>query len=201
MNFKEIHKKGEGQHLEFKTSFGRETAETVAAFSNASGGTILMKGNYIAMHRNKLLAEAFYLRGDIEKFGTGFFRIQSELKNSPEVSFKLESSNGFTRSGLEVVSQDTPQDTPQDKILEVPPVKSLLEILNGEMTRKEIQTELKLQDRNYLRKSYLEPALSKGLIEMTLPDKPNSKYQKYRLTEKGKQRKQNLKKMKQQLKT
>ena len=69
----------------------------------------LMKGNYIAMHRNKLLAEAFYLRGDIEKFGTGFFRIQSELKDSPEVSFKLESLNGFTRSGLEVISEVTEQ--------------------------------------------------------------------------------------------
>ena len=60
----------------------------------------LLKGDYVAQHRNKLLAEAFYLRGDIEKFGTGFFRIQAELQNSPELSFVLESINGFTRCGL-----------------------------------------------------------------------------------------------------
>ncbi len=61
----------------------------------------LLKGDYVAQHRNKLLAEAFYLRGDIEKFGTGFFRIQAELQNSPELSFVLESINGFTRCGLD----------------------------------------------------------------------------------------------------
>ena len=148
----------------------------------------LMKGNYIAMHRNKLLAEAFYLRGDIEKFGTGFFRIQSELKNSPEVSFKLESLNGFTRSGLEVVSPDTAQDAAQDTRL-----NEMIIHLNGEMSREEIQQVLNLIHREHFRKFYLKPALETGLIEMTLPDKPNSRYQKYRLTEKGKQMKQQLK--------
>jgi ATP-dependent DNA helicase RecG len=139
-------------------------------------------------------------RGDIEKFGTGFYRIQTELKDSPEVSLKLESLSGFMRSGLEVISQDaphptrredTPQDTPQDDLAGMSTVKNLLGILNREMTRQEIQTELKLQNRKYLRKSYLQPALKKGLIEMTIPNKPNSKHQKYRLTEKGNQMKSN----------
>jgi len=34
---------------------------------------------------------------------------------------------------------------------------------------------------------YIEKALIEGLIEMTIPEKPNSSKQKYRLTEKGKQ--------------
>ena len=87
MKFDELQGTGENQQLEFKESFGKETAETVAAFSNASGGTILIGVD------KKLLAEAFCLRGDIEKFGTGFFRIQSELKDSPEVNFTVESLN------------------------------------------------------------------------------------------------------------
>ncbi len=60
----------------------------------------LMTGNYVAVHRNKLLAEAFYLRGDIEKFGTGFYRIQSELHSFPGIQFTVESANGFTSSRL-----------------------------------------------------------------------------------------------------
>jgi ATP-dependent DNA helicase RecG len=36
------------------------------------------------------------------------------------------------------------------------------------------------------RDRYLEPALESGLIEMTIPDKPRSSKQKYRLTEKAK---------------
>ncbi|WP_445900290.1 Fic family protein [Desulfitobacterium sp. THU1] len=32
----------------------------------------------------------------------------------------------------------------------------------------------------------MEPLLAEGFIEMTMPDKPNSKMQKYRLTDSGK---------------
>ncbi len=35
--------------------------------------------------------------------------------------------------------------------------------------------------------SYLQPALNVGLVEMTIPDKPRSSKQKYRLTDKGKE--------------
>lgn len=33
-------KKGEGQHIEFKTSFGKEVIESVVAFANSSGGRV-----------------------------------------------------------------------------------------------------------------------------------------------------------------
>ena len=45
--------------------------------------------------------------------------------------------------------------------------------------------KLELKDRMYFSKEFLEPALQDGFIEMTIPDKPKSKLQKYRLTEKG----------------
>jgi len=35
--------------------------------------------------------------------------------------------------------------------------------------------------------SYLQSALNAGLVEMTIPDKPRSSKQKYRLTDKGKE--------------
>ena len=54
-----------------------------------------------------------------------------------------------------------------------------------EMTRDEIQTILQLKDRKSFRKTYIKPALEGLLIEMTIPDKPNSRMQKYRLTSKG----------------
>jgi ATP-dependent DNA helicase RecG len=153
----------------------------------------LIKGNYIAIHRNKLLAEAFYLRGDIEKFGTGFFRIQSELQNSPELGLNIETLNGFTLSSLEVKVQDThqvtAQDTAQVTAQDTAQVRDLITNLAGEMNREEIQEKLSLTHRENFRKYYLKPALDAGLIEMTIPGKPNSKHQKYRLTEKGKQMK------------
>ncbi|MDO3377823.1 AlbA family DNA-binding domain-containing protein [Geoalkalibacter halelectricus] len=33
---------GESQTVEFKTSFGREVIETLVAFANAQGGTVLV---------------------------------------------------------------------------------------------------------------------------------------------------------------
>lgn len=117
MKFDDLHKQPEGQNLEFKTSFGRETVETVTAFSNSQKPEDLLKGDYVAVHRNKLLAEAFYLRGDIEKFGTGYYRIQTEMKNYPEIQFSFELMDGFMRCTLGVTAQDTAQVTHQDKHL------------------------------------------------------------------------------------
>ena len=53
------------------------------------------------------------------------------------------------------------------------------------MSREDIQKELNLSDkRNYV-KNYQNPAIDEGYLEMTIPDKPNSRNQKYRLTAKG----------------
>jgi hypothetical protein len=44
---------------------------------------------------------------------------------------------------------------------------------------------LSIKNRDYFRTDYLNPAISNGYIELTIPDKPNSQNQKYRLTAKG----------------
>ncbi len=55
------------------------------------------------------------------------------------------------------------------------------------MGREALQFTLGLSDRKSFRERYLKPALTDSLIEMTIPDKPNSRLQKYRLTDKGRQ--------------
>jgi hypothetical protein len=61
-----------------------------------------------------------------------------------------------------------------------------LGIFLGEINREDLQAALKLQDRKSFRELYLNPALEQGLIEMTIPDKPRSSRQRYRVTEKVK---------------
>jgi ATP-dependent DNA helicase RecG len=79
--------------------------------------------------------------------------------------------------------QETDQDTDQ-VTLEVARLLSIA--AQGEHARSALQEALGLKHTPNFRRIYLLPALSKGLIEMTLPDKPNSRSQRYRLTAKGK---------------
>lgn len=72
--------------------------------------------------------------------------------------------------------QDSDQVTDQDS-----PINRLLAALgNEELSAAEIMNRLGLSHRPTFRKNYLIPALDKRFIERTIPDKPNSKNQKYR---------------------
>ena len=77
----------------------------------------------------------------------------------------------------------TPQVAPQA----TPQVRRLLSVLEGEMSRQEIQQALGLKDRKSLGQRYLLPALRDDYIEMTHPDTPNARNQKYRPTPRGRQ--------------
>lgn len=62
------------------------------------------------------------------------------------------------------------------------PVAKLLAVLNDkELSISELMRLLNLKHKPTFRNKYLKPALAKGLIEMTVPDKPSSKNQKYRI--------------------
>lgn len=62
----------------------------------------------------------------------------------------------------------------------------LLRLLrNGPMASSELREAMNLKPRKYFRAHQLDPALAQGQIEMTIPDKPNSRLQKYRLTPAG----------------
>jgi hypothetical protein len=84
---------------------------------------------------------------------------------------------------LETVTAAAPQVAPQV----TPQVGDLLAVIHGEMGREALQSALGFSDRKSFRERYLKPELADGLIEMTIPDKPNSRLQKYRLTDKGRQ--------------
>ena len=61
------------------------------------------------------------------------------------------------------------------------PVERLLAVIGSEtLSAAEIMARLGLSHRPSFRTNYLNPALEGGLIERTIPDKPNSRSQKYR---------------------
>jgi len=60
----------------------------------------LEKDDYVSSIRNKLLAEAFYLTGDIEKYGTGFIRIRKQLNELKTATYKISEIGDFFRVAL-----------------------------------------------------------------------------------------------------
>lgn len=86
-------------------------------------------------------------------------------------------ATGARKATPDVAPEVTPEVTPE--------VRKMLTVLKGDMGRREIQAKLGLTDEKHFREFYQQPAIAQGLIEMTIPDKPKSRLQKYRLTEKG----------------
>ena len=56
---------------------------------------------------------------------------------------------------------------------------------NKTLSRKEIFAVIGMNGDSRSFKRHIMPLLTEGIIEMTVPDKPNSRLQKYRLTDKG----------------
>lgn len=116
---------------------------------------------------------------------------QKEYYDALGAADKQADSAGFVELILEIIrdslteitvvdrstDQDSDQVTDQDKT----PIERILSTLGDEtLSATELMERLGLSHRPTFRKNYLNPALEQKLIERTIPDKPNSKNQKYR---------------------
>lgn len=94
----------------------------------------------------------------------------------------LEGDVPWAHEGEGRLKPGTPQVTPQV----IPKVRELLLQLGAEAaSAAELMRALGLSDRKNFRELYLRPAIAAGYIEMTIPDKPQSSKQRYRLTRLG----------------
>ena len=64
-------------------------------------------------------------------------------------------------------------------------IMKILAVFRGDHTRRELQSALNINSRTHFKDHYLKPAIQSGYVVPTLPDKPTSRLQKYRLTDKG----------------
>ena len=119
----------------------------------------------------------------VESLGSGIPRI---LRAYGEDCFKF--TDNFIRIILPISVQNHASDHASVQ------VQKLVSVLVGEMGRLELQELLSIKNRDYFRKDYLNPAINNGYIELTIPNKPNSQNQKYRITKKGLVLKELLKK-------
>ena len=68
-------------------------------------------------------------------------------------------------------------------------------VLDHELGMTALLKSLKMKNRQDVRERYIAPAMKFGYIEYTIPEKPTSRLQQYRLTDLGRQLRSELKKL------
>ena len=134
------------------------------------------KAGTLSVLRNPDIAHVIYLRGYMEKVGRGIALIQKACaeRGLPPPQWS-EDDRGVTLTFF--APEVTPEVTPE--------VLRMFSVLEGDLSRQDLQNLLDLKDREHFRQAYLQPALRECLVEMTLSDRPRSSKQRYRLTGKG----------------
>jgi ATP-dependent DNA helicase RecG len=140
-----------------------------------------------SMPRNPIIANACFLGGYIDAWGRGIEKIIEACKKEGLPAPEFDDSKGFRVTLYSETPALAKRKDAGDTREVTTEVKRLLKVISGEQTKKELKTLLKLRNDEHFRKAYLTPAIKLGFIEMTIPDKPRSSKQRYRLTDKGRE--------------
>ena len=120
---------------------------------------------------------------------TSVWRVESDVDYTKEECIKQEKSfgSGITGSAEKNVGKEVSGGSKNTAVSTNNPAsentfaKKLVNVLGNEvLTTNEIMLRLGMTHKPTFRKNYLNPAIEMGLVEMTVPGKPRSRYQKYR---------------------
>lgn len=136
-------------------------------------------------YRNRRIGEFLKELDLTEGRATGIPKILRAMQENGSPAPQFESDENRTSFLIRLPAHPESAELAPEAARLPAQVLSLVSHLAGEMTRAELMEVLDLQDRMHFSKAYLGPALGAGLVEMTMPEKPKSKLQKYRLTALG----------------
>lgn len=125
----------------------------------------------------KPIFEFISIESQIEKFQDGYYNAIAQCHidgtSTVFIEFILEQISAVLSEILSLAGDSTANLSEY--------VKRLLAVMEYDTpyTANAILDLLKLKSKETLRKNYLNPAIEDGLVKMTLPDKPNSRNQRY----------------------
>ena len=159
--------------------------------------------------KNPAIANVFSQMGIVEELGSGTRKIfkytplfanglepQIEEQDVYRVTIPVEAveeGEGLSDGPSQALSQALSEALSQSlsralgESLSWDQVEPLFVMLESPMLAKEMRAALGKNDATYFKKNYINPFLSEGIFAMTRPDVPNSRLQKYYLTDKGKE--------------
>ncbi len=163
-------------HLLIKSCVFHYEFVFIHPFGDGNGRTARLWQNVLLSKWNPLF-EYVPIESQIQKH-------QSEYYKTIDGCHKAGNSNEFIEFMLkmidEVLSEMLKTASMTAKSISTQ-VNKLLEVMEFgiPLSANEIMDRLGIKSKETLRASYLNPAIENGLVKMTLPDKPNSKNQKY----------------------
>jgi len=121
----------------------------------------------------------------------GWLPIETIIKNRQEENYRVlgqcdkqADSGMFVEFILKAIYESLKElsGTDQVSVQVTEQVEIVLEVLGKDaLSTKEIMEKIGLKHRPTFRNNYLLPAIESGVVEMTIPEKPNSSKQKYRV--------------------
>jgi ATP-dependent DNA helicase RecG len=149
----------------------------------------LLRRRHKSVLRNPIIADTFHRTGLIERWGRGTNRVAEMCKAADIAPPTFEGSSiGVDVTFHVPVAQGRPTGQVTDQVTDqvTGEVAKLLGALRaGPLAHAELMAALGLKHLPHFRAAYVAPALARGFIEMTIPDKPNSRFQTYQLTATG----------------
>lgn len=125
----------------------------------------------------KPMFEFIPIESQIEKFQDGYYNAISRCHINGDSTLFIE----FMAEQIDAILDEILNSSAylKDNLTEY--VKRLLSVMEYDVpyTSRVILELLNLKSKETLRKNYLNPAIEKGLLKMTVPDKPNSRNQRY----------------------
>ena len=135
-------------------------------------------------YRNPVIAEAMRGMKYVNMFNRGIQRVKNMLaeNGNPEPYFDVSKITAFEVTirpslSLNLVSDGEKVTKSATKSTEM--MNEVIDFCQQPRSLTEIMKHLQLKHRNNAKSRYVDPLIEGGFIEMTIPDKPNSRNQKY----------------------
>lgn len=145
------------------------------------GHGLIDPANFSPFPKNPVIARFFKEIGRADELGSGVRNLFKYCRHYSGGKTPELIEEDIFKCIVPLTPQVTPQVTPQDER-----AQRILEFCQTPRTREEIQAFIKIKDREYFRKNFLQPLLKQGLLKPTIPDKPTSSKQKYYATKEKK---------------
>ena len=131
----------------------------------------------VILYRWRNVFEYIPLESQIERFQAEYYEAIAKCNTNGNSDFFIE----FMLDMIDRVLDDVILQVSKANAETSEYVKKMLDLMEYDVpyTANSIMEKLGLKSKETLRKNYLNPAMESGLIRMTLPDKPNSRNQRY----------------------